>query len=97
MDLAATSKALAEAAEAGRWDEAARRLWRRADELDGSEAPDQEAARAAYEAGERARAAIQQYRADLETEMLNLRAARRSTRAWRPYREASGGTVDLSS
>jgi hypothetical protein len=97
MDLKSTSQAMAEAAAAGRWDEATRHLWRRTDLLDGPEAASEADLRAALEAGERTRAAAKRLRAELAAELQNLRAAKRSTGAWRPYRETSGGTVDLSS
>jgi hypothetical protein len=99
LDLISTSRALAQAAEDGRWDEVSRQTWLRADILDGlrDEPPDPAALRAAYQAGERARAAVQLLRASLETELINLRAARRASSAWRPYREASGASVDVSS
>ncbi len=97
MSLVDESRAMAQAAEDGRWEEAKQRLWRRADWLAADEPLDPAAARAAHAAGEQTRQALQRYRADLETEILNLRAARRSARSWRPYRETSGGTVDLTS
>lgn len=97
MDLEAASQAMLEAAAAGRWDEAARHLWRRADILDGLTGGDPAELGAALEAGERVRAAAQRLRAELAAELQNLRAAKRSAGAWRPYREPTGGTVDLSS
>jgi hypothetical protein len=98
-ELRAVSEAMAAAAAEGRWDAVSRNLWRRADVLDGVRPGelDGDALRAAARAGEAARAAIRRMRAGLETELLNLRAARRSAGAWRPYREASGGTLDVSS
>jgi hypothetical protein len=98
-ELRAVSESLAAAAAEGRWDEVLRNLWRRADVLDGLSPGDvdPDAARSALRAGEKAREAVRRLRAGLETELLNLRAARRSAAAWQPYRETSGGMLDVSS
>ena len=97
MSLESVSKAMAKAAEAGQWDRVTRLLWQRADLLDGLEGGEEQALRSAHTAGESVREAAKRLRAELETELHNLRAARRSTGAWRPYREPNGGVVDLSS
>lgn len=97
MEIEAVSKRMAEAAEAGQWERVSHLLWQRADLIDGLRDEDGTALRAAHTAGERVRAAAQRLRAELQTELHNLRASRRSAAAWRPYREPSGGFVDLSS
>ncbi len=98
-ELLTISTALAAAAEAGRWDEVSRNLWLREDALDGLRegGADREVLAAAIQAGDQAVTAVRRLRAELETETHNLRAARRSAESWRPYREASGGTLDVSS
>lgn len=97
MDVEAVSRAMAEAAEAGQWDRVTRLLWQRADLLDGLPGGADASLQAAHAAGERVRAAAGRLRAELEAELRSLRATRRSVGAWRPYREASGGLVDISS
>ncbi|MEZ5366936.1 MAG: hypothetical protein R2748_32510 [Bryobacterales bacterium] len=96
-ELLRASEALAAAATEGRWSEATRQAWRRADLLDGVEDLDPETLRAALRAGEEARIAVAKLRAELEAELATLRASRRTAQSWRPYREASGGLLDVSS
>ena len=98
-DLITTSRAMAQAAEDGRWDAVCHQAWLRADILEGlrDAPPDPAALRTAYQAGEPARAAVRLLRASLEAELANLRAARRASSIWRPYREACGASLDVSS
>ena len=90
---------MAQAADNSHWDELSRQAWLRADILDGlrDQPPDPAALREAFQAGERARESVARLRATLETELSNLRAARRFAAAWRPYREAAGATLDVTS
>jgi hypothetical protein len=90
---------MAAAAAEGRWDEVSAGLWRRADVLDGLGAggASPQAVAEAFRAGEEAQAALRRLRAELKTEIQNLRASRRCAGSWRPYREPSGGTLDVSS
>jgi hypothetical protein len=96
-ELQAVSEAMTAAARAGRWDGVSRNLFRRADVLDGLEGVGRDELAAALRAGKEVQAALRGLLAELETELQNLRAARRAARVWRPYREASGGVLDLSS
>ena len=98
-ELRLASSAMAAAAAQGRWDEVIANLWRRADALEGLRGGggDEDSLAGALRDGETTWEAARRLRAEIETELQNLRAARRSAGSWRPYREAKGGTLDVQS
>jgi phage shock protein A len=93
------SARLESAARAGDWDDAAAALLERGELIASLGALAQSLAEPAYRSldaqGEQARAALEESRTAIAREIAELRAARRAAGVWKPYREATGATLDV--